>query len=127
MQGAVDFITQARIDDASFAKDFEAVWLYSRSMNLEYGNLRRRTASSIRSGYSYTKNPQSSAVSSRPSRYSTLRGIPKKTDEPADEIHAVGDIFSVKKVRVRAKRPESRRFNPPKQQPTTHTAPLPRL
>jgi hypothetical protein len=106
-----DFIVQARLDDIEVTKAIATLRNSSRMMNLEYGQLRRRTEFSIQSGYAIPKTAQASTRSEHPTRLSKLRCSRQQspiTDPPAD-----GDLFVVKTIHLKAKRPEAGQLSKP--------------
>lgn len=105
----VDFLTQARIDDEAFVKALAERRMLKRQINMEYSQLRREISSSMKNcGPSLRTRThetpslhsryrsRSVASSTRPMTSSTVRRL--REDDASD-------VFLVKKVRVRAKRP----------------------
>ena len=104
----LDFLTQARLDDEAFVQALARQRVIKRQINMDYSQLRREITCSLK-GIKPTQNrgrDTPSALSSHRSRSvaSSRRPmtsfVPRRQRKDDNE-----DMFVVKKVRVRAKRP----------------------
>lgn len=109
MSNRIDFITQARIDDEKFMNILLQYRSIQTHMNLQYSQLKKKTNHSIlfvdqkrefrEQMRSTAINPtRSSSRISTPNLYNTSRTTQPKRNE---------DLFVVKKVNIKAQRPDT--------------------